>query len=579
MKIQLVEITGFRNFASAVVNLADKTLVIGANDVGKTNFLHAIRMLLDRSLSDEDIEPSESDFHIALDGKQVAAIKILIKLTEIAEDAVISRLKGHISADGESFICYTAELAKPGYKIFIGHSSEALEEIDGRFYLKHIHFKYVESCRDITAYIQKEKKYLLKTAKSKRSAAQETADATSETTLQKTLNIVNDGVNKLSYVAGATKGINHELQELSHHNTDYSVCLEAQTINFSSFVDRLRLGANSGGKRVGLGGDGRNNQILVGLWMAKAALEHDLENEAVIYCIEEPEAHLHPHQQRKLADYLVNSIEGQVLVSTHSPQIASEFNPAGIVRFYENDGNTVAAGDGCSEDLEDTWDDFGYRMSVLPAEAFFADVVFLVEGPSEVLLYTTMSEELGIDLNYYNISILSVEGIDFDVYVQILSKLEIPYVLRTDNDVFKVPKTKPQEWRFAGLNRALEVAGGKAYVNSTAIDSPAKLSAEWKDTSAIVNPKGIFVSKVDLENDVAAVCKDQLLKFSGEATIPDAVQYLQNRKAIRMRKFLKENPGMLAALKGDDIAAPLHSAVKLARRRRPAPKAEEPNGE
>src|ERR1700685_4140974 len=167
MKIHHVELAGFRNFASTVVNLAEKTLLIGANDVGKTNFLHAVRLLLDRSLSEEDIEPSESDFHIKLDGSQVNEIKILIKLIDITEDAVISRLKGHISADNETFLVYTAERAKPGYKLFIGHKPDALEEIDSRYYLKHIHLKYVESRRDIASYIQKEKKYLLKTAKAK----------------------------------------------------------------------------------------------------------------------------------------------------------------------------------------------------------------------------------------------------------------------------------------------------------------------------------------------------------------------------------------------------------------------------
>lgn len=47
-----------------------------------------------------------------------------------------------------------------------------------------------------------------------------------------------------------------------------------------------------------LGGDGRNNQILLALWKAKSAREHDLENEVIFYVVEEPEAHLHPHQQR-----------------------------------------------------------------------------------------------------------------------------------------------------------------------------------------------------------------------------------------------------------------------------------------
>ena len=59
MEIEKVIITGFRNYAKATVNLQSKTLLIGANDSGKTNFVYALRLLLDKSLSESDLEPSE----------------------------------------------------------------------------------------------------------------------------------------------------------------------------------------------------------------------------------------------------------------------------------------------------------------------------------------------------------------------------------------------------------------------------------------------------------------------------------------------------------------------------------------
>ena len=61
----------------------------------------------------------------------------------------------------------------------------------------------------------------------------------------------------------------------------------------------------------------------------------------------------------------------------------------------------------------------GYRMSILPAEAFFASAVLLVEGPSEMLFYNVLAEKIGVDLDALNISILSVDGIQFDVYIKI----------------------------------------------------------------------------------------------------------------------------------------------------------------
>ena len=52
-----ITLKGFRNYKDAHIKLEKNTLIIGANDVGKTNLIWAMRLLLDRSLSDYDIEP------------------------------------------------------------------------------------------------------------------------------------------------------------------------------------------------------------------------------------------------------------------------------------------------------------------------------------------------------------------------------------------------------------------------------------------------------------------------------------------------------------------------------------------
>lgn len=104
-----------------------------------------------------------------------------------------------------------------------------------------------------------------------------------------------------------------------------------------------------------------------------------------------------------------------MLVTTHSPQIASEFRPDGVVRLLERGGSTVAASGGCSACIDEAWQNLGYRMSIVPAEALFADAVLLVEGPSEMLFYHELARQLGTDLAFHNVSILSVEGVDFEV--------------------------------------------------------------------------------------------------------------------------------------------------------------------
>lgn len=51
MKLSKVMLRNYRNFSSAEINFNKKSLIIGSNDVGKSNLIDAIRLLLDKTLS------------------------------------------------------------------------------------------------------------------------------------------------------------------------------------------------------------------------------------------------------------------------------------------------------------------------------------------------------------------------------------------------------------------------------------------------------------------------------------------------------------------------------------------------
>ena len=61
--ISRVVIKNFRNFKNVDVCLGHKQIIIGENNVGKTNFLRALQLVLDPTLSDEDRMLQESDFN------------------------------------------------------------------------------------------------------------------------------------------------------------------------------------------------------------------------------------------------------------------------------------------------------------------------------------------------------------------------------------------------------------------------------------------------------------------------------------------------------------------------------------
>lgn len=66
----------------------EKILVIGTNDVGKTNLIWSIRILLDRSLSDIDIEPRYSDFYAY---ENTNNFQITLKFERVVEDYIVAK--------------------------------------------------------------------------------------------------------------------------------------------------------------------------------------------------------------------------------------------------------------------------------------------------------------------------------------------------------------------------------------------------------------------------------------------------------------------------------------------------------
>lgn len=566
MQIEKVEITNFRNFESATIAFRKSTLVIGANDVGKTNLMFALRLLLDKSLSERDIEPTETDFNIKPDGSQANEFSIVIHFCDVKEEAVLSVLREYVSDDSKTVFKLAASRENLEYKFYAGSGEADLEEISNRFYLKYINLRYIKSQRDLQKVIDIEKKQLLKLSQADRNDADTASDNKQLNKIGKSLNIVNERVRRLNYVKSSTNLVNDELKKLAHTFDGYGVHLDSGAIQVQQFIDSLQLSASSNGSKIMLGGDGRNNQILLALWKAKSLRDHDPDHEVVFYCVEEPEAHLHPHQQRKLADYLNNELPGQTLITSHSPQITTRYSPDSIAHIVNRGNGSYAASDGCSECINDAWDELGYRMSILPAEAFFSRVVLLVEGPSEQLFYTELAKVNGIDLDFYNISILSVDGVQFKVYVNVLNAMEIPWVLRTDNDVSKITVGGIELRNLAGINRCLDLLGLQKHdhrdVNTTA--ESIVQNGIWQNVSNQINPHNAFLSKVDLEHDLASELPEQVIAYTGKTNTDDAIKYMADKKAIRMRGFLNSYKHDLNSLATGDLAKPLLRSLEIA---------------
>ncbi|WP_037283890.1 ATP-dependent nuclease [Saccharibacillus sacchari] len=581
MLIEWIKIKGFRNFDDCCINLANQTLIIGANDVGKTNLIYALRILFDRSLSDRDLELSDGDYNVYA---KTDEIEITVKLTNVVEDCLRSVFKGDLK-EGNVYIQY--QNTKNGEHTFLsGHAEDVLENKNSRFYLKRLNMEYVNTNRNLSSFMKREKNQILDDAKISLIDDLKADDERVINDLKENLKTINSKVDNLNYVKKSLENVNSELEGLAIHNEGQKLSFKNASSNTTKLLENLELVYAADGEELTLGGDGRSNQIFLATWVAKQKTRRTIEK-VTFFAIEEPEAHLHPHQQKKLSSYLLSNFEDQIFITTHSPHIASEFRPDKIVKLYSKNRKTKVAQGGCSERIKIDFNDFGYRLNAITADVFFVNAVLLVEGPSEKLFYTALSKKLDIDLDRLNISIIPVDGIGFKPYIKICLALDIPFVFRTDNDIFSKTKKISKEVTldllyYAGVSRVMGI------YEELLKDSNPKLLEYWnlnkdqnewnkeneipKETLLLLDnvkkeaeTQNIFLSKVDLEEDLAnSILFSSLSEFYGTTMRDKVIKKMKKAKAENMLSYLNDNFDSLEVLKNDAITQPLTEVKNLA---------------
>lgn len=242
MILEKIIIKGFRNFKDATINFNQHSLVIGANDVGKSNLLYAMRLLLDKGFSNYDFELKDSDFYAYEDTNE---IEITLYLNSVTEDCILARMPGKISNDGKLVLRYKAvrDGTKVDYKFYCGKSNEEgdLLECDGPYYRKYLNIKYISSRRDFWSYINKTKNLLLNEAKENRDPDDIAADEQLYGEIEKRLQYVDDNIPQLSYVKNATNQINSELDKLSIHNREQRIVFDSSSTDIDRVISSVSI--------------------------------------------------------------------------------------------------------------------------------------------------------------------------------------------------------------------------------------------------------------------------------------------------------------------------------------------------
>ena len=513
MFLSRIRISNFRNFHELDVSLGPTTVVVGENNVGKSNLLLALRLVLDPRIADSTRQLRQEDFWDGLADpiKNKTSIEIAVEFQDFQADKNILTVlqpflvPGPVSDTARLTYMFRPRVPLPKgrevteedyeFLVFGGRDEKNRVSHDVR---RWIPLEVLPALRDaesdLSAWRQSPLRPLIERLQLPAATLESVANAIDQATQQllaekDVSDLTADIQNRLSIMVGSTLTIDPSL-------------------GFASTVpDRLsralRLFGDGIHKRpVGELSLGVNNVLyLLLLSIELERKEVNSERATSILAIEEPEAHLHPHLQRLVfRDFLRR--ESPVLLTTHSPHIAS-VSPLRSIMLLRNDpGGDGSKGKSVADAklLPEQIIDLERYLDATRAEIIFARGVILVEGLSELYLLPAFADLMGNRLDEHGISVCSVHGTDFGPYAKLLGPngLNIPFVVVTDGDWFK---SSNGEQLSRGLRRATRIATSMEAPSSTTLAS-LYTSRDWPSMYKASAALGIFVAQQTLEVDL-----------------------------------------------------------------------------
>jgi predicted ATP-dependent endonuclease of OLD family len=160
-------------------------------------------------------------------------------------------------------------------------------------------------------------------------------------------------------------------------------------------------------------GSGFRRMVMLNYFRAEAERKIvEKNNKNVIYAIEEPETAQHPNHQKMLIEALIelsNKDNHQIIITTHTPEIAKMVNENNLIIIKKDDNNNPSL-------IENYDDKLNAIVETLGIHPFFNNkVVICVEGEYDIKFLTNVNQYIDeykniIDLEKEKISLIPLQG-------------------------------------------------------------------------------------------------------------------------------------------------------------------------